>query len=113
MPGMLDSSAFGCRVMPNQTTSHDPVWPPSRWSPGSHSWNNFQDWGAFDPPPEFDYSEYLDFLEAHGHNFIRLYVWEQAAWLPWEKGQITISPLPYVRSGPGVALDGTPRLDQL
>ena len=78
---------------------------------GSHTWNNFQDWGLGEPPRAFDYAAYLDFLERHGHNFIRLYVWEQAAWFPGNETKVTISPLPYLRTGPGSALDGGPRFD--
>jgi uncharacterized protein DUF6298 len=78
---------------------------------GAHTWNNFQDWDASDPPRAFDFERYLDFLEAHGHNLIRLYVWEQAAWFPGMDAKITISPLPYLRTGPGLALDGRPRFD--
>src|SRR5262245_10006554 len=49
---------------------------------GSHIWNNFHDGmgpGAdCDAERErFDYDAYLDFLEDHGHNFIRLWRWEQ------------------------------------
>jgi hypothetical protein len=78
---------------------------------GSHTWNNFQDWGPTDPPRPFDYTGYLDFLERHGHNFIRLYVWEQAAWFPGTDKKVFISPLPYLRTGPGIALDGGLRFD--
>ena len=78
---------------------------------GSHTWNTFQDWGPSDPPPRFDYNAYLDFLERHGHNFIRLYVWEQAAWFPRSERKIVIAPLPYLRTGPRDALDGGKRFD--
>ena len=78
---------------------------------GSHTWNNFQDWGTSDPPPAFDFPGYLDFLVRHGHNFIRLYVWEQAAWFPGTPEKVVIAPLPYLRTGPGTALDGKPRFD--
>jgi len=78
---------------------------------GSHTWNNFQDWGPGDPPRPFDYAAYLDLLARHGHNFIRLYVWEQAAWFPGTEEKIVIAPLSYLRTGPGVALDGSPRFD--
>jgi len=41
---------------------------------GSHTWDNRQDWGGdFE---NFDWSAYLDLLEEHGHNFIRLWVHE-------------------------------------
>jgi hypothetical protein len=43
---------------------------------GSHINNNFHDGLGFGPecpaePERFDFDGYLDFLEAHGHNFIR------------------------------------------
>src|SRR5271165_5470683 len=40
---------------------------------GSHTWNNFQDWGTADPPPPFDYTGYLSYLSAHSLNFYRLW----------------------------------------
>src|SRR5262245_6362983 len=45
---------------------------------GSHTWWNFQDGGRSDPPPNFDFIEYLDFLKRYNHNFVRLWVMEQA-----------------------------------
>lgn len=78
---------------------------------GSHTWNTFQDWGLTDPPPELDYPAFLQFLTAHGHNFFRLYVWEQAAWFPGTAAKVVIAPLPYLRTGPGRALDGGLRFD--
>src|SRR5215218_5535342 len=49
---------------------------------GSHVNNNFHDGlgeGRDCPecPEEFDYTAYLKFLTNHGHNFIRLWRWEQ------------------------------------
>jgi hypothetical protein len=78
---------------------------------GSHTWNTFQDWGLTDPPDPLDYAAYLDFLERHGHNFIRLYVWEQAAWFPGTEAKVVIVPLPYLRTGPDQGLDGHLRFD--
>jgi hypothetical protein len=78
---------------------------------GSHTWNNFQDWGSSDPPPGFDYEKYLDFLVRHDHNFFRLFVWEQSAWVPWSREKVWFTPLPYQRTGPGTALDGEPRFN--
>jgi len=78
---------------------------------GSHTWNNFQDLDLHDPPRSFDYDTYLDFLERHGHDLIRLYVWEQAAGFAGMHETVTIVPLPWARTGPGVALDGEPRFD--
>jgi hypothetical protein len=78
---------------------------------GSHTWYNLQDGGPGDPPPVFDYSRYLDFMQAHNHNFLRMWAWEQARWAPWTSGDFSVDPLPYARTGPGTALDGKPKLD--
>jgi hypothetical protein len=64
-----------------------------------------------EPLPEFDFSDYLRFLEKENHNFIRLWAWEQAAWVPWLVANPKIQPLPYPRSGPGTALDGNPKFN--
>src|SRR5688572_13305212 len=40
---------------------------------GSHTWPNLMDRGPKDPPPVFDFDQYLKLLEAHNHNFIRLW----------------------------------------
>lgn len=46
---------------------------------GSHIWHNFHDGmgPAGGPPKIMDYGAYLDFLAERGHNFIRLWRWEQ------------------------------------
>src|SRR5512141_1407765 len=54
---------------------------------GSHTWYNFQDGGATNPPPVLDYDRYLEWMVSHNHNFIRLWVWEQARWAPWADGK--------------------------
>ena len=68
---------------------------------GSHTWTNLTDQTA--DLPTFDFSEYLDFLESHNHNFIRL----------WAAAYNVQHDPPYVhpRTGPGNALDGEPRFD--
>jgi hypothetical protein len=65
---------------------------------GSHTWTNFQDRAG---EPTFNFEEYLGFLQKYNHNFIRLWVWEDARH----------APLPYLRSGAGAALDGQPKFD--
>lgn len=77
---------------------------------GSHTWTNFIDGGPGDPPPVFDYDEWLDFMVSHDHNFMRLWMWEQAAWWAYD-ATATFSPLPFQRTGPGDALDGEPKFD--
>ena len=78
---------------------------------GSHSWEDFQDVTG-----PFDYSAFLDRLAALQHNFIRLWAHESmqsdGGWLmhpPSRENQI--APLPYLRTGPGTAVDGGPKLD--
>jgi hypothetical protein len=77
---------------------------------GSHTWANFQDFGDVDPPPAFNFSEYLEFLRSLNHNFIRLWVAEQATSAS-HTGNHYRAPLPYHRLGPGTALDGKPKFD--
>ena len=60
----------------------------------------------------FDYGAYLDFLEAHHHNFFRGWLWE----LPYSVegyngGPFYWSPFPWRRTGPGEATDGKPKFD--
>jgi len=84
---------------------------------GAHVNNNFHDgmgMGAEcpDEPDRFDFDAYLDWLVDHGHNFIRLWRWEQF------KSQVgggavhaCMSPQPWARTGPGEATDGKPKFD--
>lgn len=78
---------------------------------GSHNWIAFQDSGLGAEPPRFDFDGYLDALDGHGHNFIRLWRWEQAQWVADRSGEVRNAPMPYLRTGPGLALDGRPRFD--
>jgi len=83
---------------------------------GSHVWWNLQGdrtWkvdcqnGRAAP---FRYGDYLDRLAAYGHNFIRLWRIELTRW--HECGDdVSVAPQPWVRTGPGVALDGVARFD--
>ena len=74
---------------------------------GSHVWNNLQDIDpafktdaegktvepkADEHTPEFDFSAYLRFLEKENHNFIRLWTWEEAAWVPCSLPNLPYSP---------------------
>lgn len=78
---------------------------------GSHTWSNLQDNGTTDPPPVFDYPAYLDFLVGHGHNFFRLWAWEQAKWTAEISSPYWFSDGPFPRLGPGTAPDGKPKFD--
>ena len=74
---------------------------------GSHTWNNLVDMGRGDPPEAFDFDAYLDFLERHGHNFIRLWAWDSVTWDTRANGTLGkdfvhhVAPLPWARTGPG------------
>ena len=80
---------------------------------GSHTWNSLQDvtgneWYLPNLLSTHGYEAYLDFMTAHHHNFIRLWIVEHA----WNsKTGARISPHPWLRTGPGDALDGRPRFD--
>ena len=77
---------------------------------GSHTWSNFQDMGMEGDRP-FDYEQYMAFMVHHGYNFMRFWNWEHAAWAAWSEEKMIIGPMPYLRTGPGLALDGKPKFD--
>ncbi|HYG61369.1 MAG TPA: DUF6298 domain-containing protein, partial [Thermoanaerobaculia bacterium] len=68
---------------------------------GSHHWDVLVD--NAERPGGFDFTAYLDRLESWGHNLIRL--WTHEAWTH------EVRPLPYPRTGPGLARDGRLRYD--
>jgi len=84
---------------------------------GSHIWNNLHDGmgpgpGRAAEPERMDYQAYLRFLTERGHNFIRLWRWEQV--LSQAAGgnyHLNMTPQPWSRTGPGTAKDGEPRFD--
>jgi hypothetical protein len=78
---------------------------------GSHSWPNFEDVGLTDPPTPFSWSAYLDFLVQHHHNVMKFWRWEQAKWSAEIPNDVWYYPMPYLRPGPGTALDGKPKFD--
>ncbi|MHB9065959.1 MAG: DUF6298 domain-containing protein [Pirellulaceae bacterium] len=83
---------------------------------GSHTWDNLQDMGETDPPGQFDFNAYLDFLAHHDHNFIRLWRWELTRWNTGPAGEKTprdlvVAPHPWARTGPGMASDGKPKFN--
>ncbi|NUR29328.1 MAG: hypothetical protein HOV83_26375 [Catenulispora sp.] len=84
---------------------------------GSHIWNNLHDGmgpGPASPaePEQLDYAAYLRFLTERGHNFIRLWRWEQfRSQAAGGNYHLDMSPQPWARTGPGTAKDGKPRFD--
>lgn len=78
---------------------------------GAHTWYTLQDSGWTDPPSAFNYDAFLESLAARQHNFFRMFVWEQARGSVLVAGDYYYAPLPYLRTGPGTALDGKPKFD--
>ncbi len=78
---------------------------------GSHTWANLQDGGYRGVTPDFDYLPYLDFLEEHHHNFMRLWTWEHTSYSHGHLQRIRWNPTCFLRTGPGKAQDGYPRFD--
>jgi hypothetical protein len=84
---------------------------------GSHIWNNLHDGMGPGPeapaePERFDYDGYLRFLTERGHNFIRLWRWEQVrSQAAAGSYHLNMTPQPWARPGPDLAKDGQPRFD--
>ena len=81
---------------------------------GSHTWANLVDIGPNDPPPQFDFTAYIDWMKQLNHNFIRMWTWELVTWNTNANGENkihTAAPQPWARTGPGTALDGKPKFD--
>src|SRR4029079_12805805 len=90
-----------------------------------HTWNNLVDMEQDDPKSPFGHTShpfefipYLQQLEFHGHIFIRLWAWDSTVWDTGANGEglgknylHRCSPQPWLRTGPGEALDGKPRFD--
>lgn len=85
---------------------------------GSHTWNNLVDMEREERPERFDFNAYLNFLAQYNHNFIRLWAWDLTTWdrmssqqYTEEKDELRTSPQPWLRTGPGQALDGKLKFD--
>jgi hypothetical protein len=92
---------------------------------GSHTWNNLVDMTGDDPKAPrlgkdelpFSYERFLENAGLYGHNFIRLWAWDSTVWDTGaneglgKKYLHRVSPQPWLRTGPGDALDGKPKFD--
>jgi hypothetical protein len=84
---------------------------------GSHVWWNLlgdRTWPAECLPIQaapFDYNAYLDTLVRHNHNFFRLWTFELTHWTECDGTEVSVAPQPWLRTGPGLALDGLPKFD--
>ncbi len=83
---------------------------------GSQTWNTLQDWGTGGVVRPLDFSAFVRFLKAHGHNFTLLWHTELPRFsnLPITASHppdFTVSPQPWMRTGPGLATDGGLKFD--
>jgi hypothetical protein len=86
---------------------------------GAHTWNTIVDMSPSDPPAAFDFPAFLDWAGGYGHNFIRLWTWELTTWStqgnsPRNRVRVQlhhVAPHPWLRTGPGTALDGKLKFD--
>jgi len=79
---------------------------------GSHTWTNLEDIWITDPPRVFDYTAYLDFMQQHNHNFMRMWRGEHPKYRYSSFPTFAYSnPHPWERTGPGNAGDGKPKFD--
>jgi hypothetical protein len=84
---------------------------------GSHVNNNFHDGSGpgadcSETPERNDFRGYLEFLKERGHNFIRLWRWEQfKSQVAGGNFHFCMTPQPWPRTGLGTAKDGKPKFD--
>lgn len=80
---------------------------------GSHTWSSIFDQGPNYPPPPFNTTQFLDFLQSYGQNFTRTFVWEQTRWGTWstDNNYWFYPGPPWMRTGPGNADDGRPKFN--
>lgn len=77
---------------------------------GSHTWENLQD--IYKPgEKKMSFPAYLEMMHRNGHNFMRMWMFEQPLMASWTADTIFIEPLPFARTGPGVANDGNPKFN--
>ena len=88
---------------------------------GAHTWANNKDgWGipgGTCPPPQFNWTGYLNYVQSYRYNYIRLWTWELPTSLSepdpkWPNGSTECHlPFPFLRAGPGYATDGQLKFD--
>ncbi len=79
---------------------------------GSHTWDTFQDLGQSASPAAFDFTSYVAFLKAHGHNATILWRKDLPTACNWGAGGTwQAAQFPWPRVGPGTASDGKPTFD--
>ncbi|MDO8522827.1 MAG: glycosyl hydrolase [bacterium] len=101
-PGLLKKSLSNPRYFADPTGK-------IVFTTGSHNGCELQDaWGCALNP--FNYSAYLNFLQSHSMNLIRMWSVEHTRVSTDAPGNEAV-PMPYLRTGPGNALDGKPKFN--
>jgi hypothetical protein len=83
---------------------------------GAHTWNNLVDMVQSGSDSLFDYPAYLEWMENHHYNFMRLWAWELLNWDTRGNREtnariLQVFPHPWARTGNEMALDGKPKFD--
>jgi hypothetical protein len=83
---------------------------------GSQTWNTLQDWGSDGSIQTLDFNAFVKFLSAHGHNFTLLWGTEMPKFCGFpatasSPPDLIVTPLPWLRTGPGNATDGNLKFD--
>ncbi|HVN80015.1 MAG TPA: hypothetical protein VMW38_13535, partial [Terriglobia bacterium] len=83
---------------------------------GSQTWNTFQDFGSSGSVQTIDFDDFVKFLLAHGHNFTLLWLTELPKFCGFpatasSPPELTVTPFPWRRTGPGTATDGGLKFD--
>ena len=80
---------------------------------GSHTWSVMQDmWLETETRHYADYDGFLQMMADYGHNFMRF--WQFSLYTknaPWNTIPTLFDPMPFERTGPGLAADGLPKFD--
>jgi hypothetical protein len=80
---------------------------------GSHTWAVMQEmWPENEPRHEMDYDAFIQMMADNQHNFLRF--WQYSFYTkncPWSNISTLFDPMPFERTGPGLAKDGLPRFD--
>jgi hypothetical protein len=79
---------------------------------GSHTWSDLDDNGTTQPPPAFNYNNYITFMVNHNFNFTRMWSWMLTNRNSQDAAEnYTGAPYIWARPGPGTADDGQPQWD--
>ena len=104
VPGLLRVSPTNSRYF---VAEGDPT--KAIYMVGSHNWQVLQDRSD---QAAFDYPGYLAFLQAHNHNFFRMWYYDMPHSSVNTQPYFYLSPVPFNRPGPGNTIDNSgPKFD--